>query len=193
MDFSNVMVSSSMIDPDSLNFNQKALYVTALNYLLRGERIQYDDSRLSSIGGAEYRWKKGVVSPESYTADEWGYTNCAAFCYDLYLYALGFDIGSYTTSGLIGKTSWRTYYYQPKGEISTEQATHSTTQTNTSNDVVKTIFAWIGIIVVVLIVGTIIITILNEILPFNWWNKYRYIIYPAGLALGRWLQKEFNW
>lgn len=69
----------------------------------------------------------------------------------------------------------------------------STTQTNTSNDVVKTIFAWIGIIVVVLIVGTIIITILNEILPYNWWNKYRYIIYPAGLALGRWLQKEFNW
>lgn len=69
----------------------------------------------------------------------------------------------------------------------------SATQTNTSNDVVKTIFAWIGIIVVVLIVGTIIITILNEILPYNWWNKYRYIIYPAGLALGRWLQKEFNW
>jgi uncharacterized repeat protein (TIGR01451 family) len=128
MDFSNVMVSSSMIDPDSLNFNQKALYVTALNYLLRGERIQYDDSRLSSIGGAEFRWKKGVVSPESYTADEWGYTNCAAFCYDLYLYALGFDIGSYTTSGLIGKTSWRTYYYQPKGEISTEQATEQMTK-----------------------------------------------------------------
>lgn len=65
----------------------------------------------------------------------------------------------------------------------------SAAQTNTSNDVVKTIFAWIGIIVVVLIVGTIIITILNEILPYNWWNKYS----PAGLALGRWLQKEFNW
>ena len=62
-----------------------------------------------------------------------------------------------------------------------------------TNDIVKTIFAWIGIIVVVLVVGTIIITILNEILPYNWWNKYRYIIYPAGLALGRWLQKEFNW
>lgn len=69
----------------------------------------------------------------------------------------------------------------------------SAAQTNTSNDIVKTIFAWIGIIVVVLVVGTIIITILNEILPYNWWNKYRYIIYPAGLALGRWLQKEFNW
>lgn len=64
---------------------------------------------------------------------------------------------------------------------------------SSSKDVAKTIFAWIGIIVVVIIGGTIIITILNEILPYNWWNKYRYIIYPAGLALGRWLQKEFNW
>ena len=68
-----------------------------------------------------------------------------------------------------------------------------TKEKSSSKDVVKTIFAWIGIIVVVLVVGTIIITILNEILPYNWWNKYRYIIYPAGLALGRWLQKEFNW
>lgn len=69
----------------------------------------------------------------------------------------------------------------------------SAAQTNTSNDIVKTIFAWIGIVVVVLVIGTVIITILNEILPYNWWNKYRYIIYPAGLALGRWIQKEFNW
>lgn len=68
-----------------------------------------------------------------------------------------------------------------------------TNEKSSSKNVVKTIFAWIGIIVVVLVVGTIIITILNEILPYNWWNKYRYIIYPAGLALGRWLQKEFNW
>lgn len=67
-----------------------------------------------------------------------------------------------------------------------------TKDTNSSDDVVKTIFAWIGIIVVVLVVGTIIISVLNEILPYNWWNKYRYIIYPAGMALGRWLQKEHN-
>ena len=82
---------------------------------------------------------------------------------------------------------------QSDGKWDYGNAVSSATQTNPSNDVVKTIFAWIGIIVVVLIVGTIIITILNEILPYNWWNKYRYIIYPAGLALGRWLQKKFNW
>lgn len=67
------------------------------------------------------------------------------------------------------------------------------TEKSSSKDVVKTIFVWIGIIVVVLVVGTIIIAILDEILPYNWWNRYRYIIYPAGLALCRWLQKEFNW
>lgn len=58
-------------------------------------------------------------------------------------------------------------------------------ETSFSKDVTKAIFVWIGIIVVVIV--------LNEILPYNWWNKYRYIIYAAGLALGRWLQKEFNW
>ena len=82
---------------------------------------------------------------------------------------------------------------QSEGKRDFGNLVSSAAQTTTSNDIVKTIFAWIGIIVVVLVVGTIIITILNEILPYNWWNKYRYIIYPAGLALGRWLQKEFNW
>ena len=76
---------------------------------------------------------------------------------------------------------------------SSNDSPKQTKEKSSSKDVVKTIFAWIGIIIVVLVVGTIIITILNEILPYNWWNKYRYIIYPAGLALGRWLEKEFNW
>ena len=80
-----------------------------------------------------------------------------------------------------------------KTEKSSNRDLKQTNKSKTSKDVAKTIFAWIGIIVVVLVVGTIIITFLNEILPYNWWNKYRYIIYPAGLALGRWLQKEFNW
>lgn len=59
-----------------------------------------------------------------------------------------------------------------------------------SNDVAQTIFARIGVIAVVLIVGTIIITILNNILPYNWWNKYKYVIYAIGLAIGRLTQKK---
>lgn len=93
------------------------------------------------------------------------------------------------------KTAEKKKTSKPKSEnnISSEQIVSPTNQTNRSEDVTKTVFAWIGIIVVVLVVGTIIITILNEILPYDWWNKYRYIIYPALLALGREVQKNFNW
>ena len=121
--YSSMPLSEGMTNPEDLNTAQKALLVTASNYLLLGERIQYDDSRLSSISKAEFRWKKGAVTPENYTADQWGYTNCAAFCYDLYLYGIGQDIGSYTTSALMNKTGWRKYYYQPTGTESAEEAT----------------------------------------------------------------------
>jgi uncharacterized membrane protein YraQ (UPF0718 family) len=76
---------------------------------------------------------------------------------------------------------------------SSNNSPEQTKEKGSSKDVTKTIFAWFGLVVVVLVVGTIIITVLNEILPYNWWNKYRCIIYPAGLAFGRWLQREFNW
>lgn len=78
---------------------------------------------------------------------------------------------------------------QSEGKRDSGNVVSSAAQTNTSNDIVKTIFAWIGYIAVVII----IMIILNEILPYNWWNKYKYFIYPACLALGRWLDKELNW
>lgn len=59
-----------------------------------------------------------------------------------------------------------------------------------SSDTVDTILSWIGLIVVVLIVGTIIIFVLDAILPegtAKFINKYRPLIYLAGLALARWL------
>ena len=56
-------------------------------------------------------------------------------------------------------------------------------------DIAKNIFAWIGLIVVVLVIGAI----LSTIVPDHLWNKYRYIVYPAAGVLGRWLQKELNW
>lgn len=61
--------------------------------------------------------------------------------------------------------------------------------TDSSEDIAKTIFAWIGIIIVVLVVGTIIIVLLNEIIPHSWLNKYKYLIYPIGVVLG-WLQRK---
>ncbi len=77
-------------------------------------------------------------------------------------------------------------------QVTTNNYTAPSSKTDDSNDILKTVFAWIGIIVVTIIVGTIIISILNEILPYNWWNKYRYIIYPVVMAIGRWIQEKID-
>lgn len=122
MGFPTVRISEGMTDPRTLSPDQQALYVSALNYLLLGERLQYDDTRLSNISGSEFRWTKGATAPEGYTADQWGYINCAAFCYDLYYFGLGMDIRNYTTSALMGRTEWRTYYYQPRGTVTKDTA-----------------------------------------------------------------------
>ena len=109
---------------------QKAVVKTALAYLARGTRIQYDDSRMNvryapSANGVLYRWQYGVrLSPEEYTAQYTGFTNCAAFTHDVYLAALGVDIGPYTTAMLGAIVDDRCVYrYLPKGnETDEEQA-----------------------------------------------------------------------
>lgn len=97
---------------------QKAVVKTALAYLARGNRIQYDDSRMTGAGTpALYRWQHGVrKSPEAYTSQDFGYTNCAAFVYDVYLSALDMKINGYTTGTLTGvNDKQRIYSYYPKG------------------------------------------------------------------------------
>ena len=105
---------------------QKAVIKTALAYLARRTRIQYDDTRLTGTGTpVMYRWQHGVRQyPESYTSQYIGYTNCAAFTYDVYWSALDMKIGGYTTKNLTdvgGKQ--RIFSYYPKGtETAEEQA-----------------------------------------------------------------------
>lgn len=72
---------------------QEALLVTAQSYLLRGDKAQYANNgeKLSSDVCRVY---VGVLTPEDYTSDVWGYSHCADFCYDVYYNALGFDICS---------------------------------------------------------------------------------------------------
>jgi len=85
---------------------QKALLATAKAYYLRGYRLQYDDTRMSASyesvnDRGEFRWQIGSYNPEDYTSEKWGYVNCAAFTYELYRNALGYDLGSlYTTAQL---------------------------------------------------------------------------------------------
>ena len=97
---------------------QKAVIKTALAYLARRTRIQYDDTRLTGSGTpVMYRWQHGFRQyPESYTSQYIGYTNCAAFTYDVYWSALNMKIGGYTTKNLTdvgGKQ--RIFSYYPKG------------------------------------------------------------------------------
>lgn len=97
---------------------QEAVVKTALAFLERGSRIQYDDTRFSAAADQVVnRWEVGLKSPEDYTSQFYGYTNCAAFTHDVYLAALDYDIGAYTTKTLTGKsTKERVYTYLPTGK-----------------------------------------------------------------------------
>lgn len=89
---------------------------------------------------------------------------------------------------------------RPANTYSQSSQTNSPSRQNVNNnvqsdssDIGDTILSWIGLIVVVLIVGTIIILVLDAILPDGTakiFSKYRYLIYPAGLALARWIDEK---
>lgn len=116
---------------EELSEAQTALLATAEAYFMRGYRAQYDDSRFTRVGGGEFRWQIGLRNPEDYTRDKWGYINCAAFTYELYRTALGFDLGSlYTTFNLMGHYSkcgfsegepMYPYYYVPNPNADEEE------------------------------------------------------------------------
>lgn len=75
---------------------QKAIVVTAESYYLRGKYAQYDQYDLTkkSSAGIENvnRRLVGVKAPEDYTAQNYGYTDCSGFVYDVYLFALNMAI-----------------------------------------------------------------------------------------------------
>ncbi len=106
---------------------QKAVVKTALAYLARGTRIQYDDTNMLTKGAPiMYRWQAGTRPyPESYTAQNIGYANSAAFTYDVYLSALDVKIDDYTTGKLSDITgNQRVFQYYPQGtETAEEQKT----------------------------------------------------------------------
>ena len=111
------------VDPRFESLEQEAVVKTALAFLARGSRIQYDDTRFSPTAEpVVYRWEVGLRSPEDYTTQYLGYTNCAAFTHDVYLDALDYDIGSYTTASLTAKgESQRVYTYLPTGKETGEE------------------------------------------------------------------------
>lgn len=103
---------------------QKAVIKTALAYLARRTRIQYADTNMLTSGAPTmYRWQAGMRQhPESFTAQNIGYTNCAAFTYDVYWSALNMKIGGFTTRNLTevsGKQ--RVFSFYPKGDETKEK------------------------------------------------------------------------
>lgn len=103
---------------------QKAVMKTALAYLARGSRIQYDNTQLTDVGTPVlYRWQQGVrLCPESYTSQAAGYTNGAAFIYDVYLSALNMEIAGYTAETLTAITGEQQIFsYCPDGTQTDEQ------------------------------------------------------------------------
>lgn len=72
---------------------EKAIITTAKAFMMRGDRMQYADIRLVE-DPVTYRWERGKT-PEDYTIDETGYSNCTGFVHDVYYNALGWDYGSF--------------------------------------------------------------------------------------------------
>lgn len=79
---------------------------------------------------------------------------------------------------------------------SSHQNVNNNVQSN-SDDIGDTILAWVGLIVIVLIVGSIIIYAIDALLPKEvvaFIGKYKYGIYAIGLAIGRWIEAaEKTW
>lgn len=66
-------------DKQEMTDLQEALVETAKAYLLRGDRIQYDDGFMGKTG----RFESLTKNPEDYTVDQYGYLDCAHFTYDV--------------------------------------------------------------------------------------------------------------
>lgn len=64
-----------------LNQYQEAIIFTAESFFLRGDNMQYEDAYF--VGAPEERSSFGKT-PEYYTYQNTGYSNCAMFCHDVY-------------------------------------------------------------------------------------------------------------
>jgi len=93
MGMTNEWAYRSQPVPEGATDIERAIIATAEAYLLRGARMQYADTSLTTKGTI-YRWERGKA-PEDYTRDETGYSNCTGFVHDVTLHALGYDYGSF--------------------------------------------------------------------------------------------------
>ena len=107
-----------------MNDIQKALVATAKAYYARGTYLQYDDTRAVTgdvVKPPVYRWERHKNGPEDSTRQRTNYTNCAAFCYDVYKSALDLDIINWCTEDMMNDASQHAFRYQVQLTESEEQ------------------------------------------------------------------------
>ena len=87
---------TGLVDTEGMTDLQKAVVLTAESYFHRGKYAQYDQYNLTSKSSASVknasRRLTGVKAPEDYTAQNYGYTDCSGFVYDVYQFALNMSI-----------------------------------------------------------------------------------------------------
>ena len=84
---------------------EKAIIAAACAFVLRGDRMQYDDKYMAT---SVPRWERNKT-PEDYTIDEIGYSDCTGFIHDVYYTALGWDYGNHALYN--SNSSWFVYDY----------------------------------------------------------------------------------
>ena len=96
---------------------EKAIIAAANAFILRGDRMQYDDKYMATSVPRYERNK----TPEDYTSDEIGYSDCTSFIHDVYYTALGWDYGNHALYN--SSSAWFVYdYYLTNNETEEEIA-----------------------------------------------------------------------
>ena len=109
-----------VVDTTGMTDLQKAVVITAESYYLRGKRAQYDQYSLTSKSGSDVknvsRRLTGIKAPEDYTSQNYGYTDCSGFVYDVYNFALGMPItdGSRNTKAFCEASIHTILYERPE-------------------------------------------------------------------------------
>ena len=86
-------VEKVTMDTTDMTPLQKAIVVTAESYYLHRKYAQYDQYALTGMNKSNVsRRLVGIMAPEDYTPQYYGYTDCSSFVYDVYKFALGMSI-----------------------------------------------------------------------------------------------------
>ena len=102
---------------------QEAIVAYAHSMLDRKVYIQYDDSVLIDDNAQKttYRWQRNEWGAEDYNRQFTGYTNCAAFTYDVYYQALDYDILDWSTYKLMNDKEIQVYFHSTTGTETEEE------------------------------------------------------------------------